>query len=133
MNTRPDIDEVQAELIDQRIGQTFAFLRDVLANPSLMEKIPSGATLRHRDVALDQEQVVVHLTAYQAPAMPAWAATITGTTSGPQRWKDITTWHNHRPNGQRMRFEAVGETADAALDALETQVRRAAEAEALPG
>jgi hypothetical protein len=35
----------------------------VLANPSLVETVPSGATLRPRDVALDREQVVVHLTA----------------------------------------------------------------------
>jgi len=132
MSTRPDIDDTQAELIDQRIGQTFAFLRDVLANPAVVEKIPSGATLRHRDVALDREQVVVRLTAYQAPPMPAWAATITGATGGRRRWGHVTTWHIPRPNGQRMRFEAVGETADAALDALETQVRRAAEV-ALPG
>jgi hypothetical protein len=133
MSTRPDIDDAQAELIDQRIGQAFAFLRDVLSNPSLVEKIPSGATLRHRDVALEREHVVVRLTAFLAPEMPAGAATITGATGGPQRWGDITTWHVHRPNGQRMRFEAVGETADGALDALETQLRRAVEVEALPG
>jgi hypothetical protein len=133
MSTLPDIDEAQAAVIDQRIEQGFAFLRDVMDRPELLTEIPDGATLRFRDVALDREHVVVHLTAYQAPAMPAWAATITGATGGPHRWGHVSTWHIHRPNGQQMRFEAVGETADGALDALETQLRRAAEVEALPG
>jgi hypothetical protein len=112
----------EAATVDRRIEQTFAFLRDVLANPSLVEKIPSGATLRHRDVVLGQTPVVVHLTAYRTPAMPAWAATITGAKGSPVR----------RSNGQRLRLEAVGDSGDAALDALEAQVRHAAEVGALP-
>ena len=83
MKTLPDIDETQAAVIDQRIEQGFAFLRDALDRPELLTEIPDGATLRFRDVALDREQGVVRLTAYQAPGMPGWAATITGTTSGP--------------------------------------------------
>jgi hypothetical protein len=133
MSTLPDIDEAQAATVDQRIEQGFAFLRDALDHPEMLTEIPDGATLRFRDVALDWPHVVVRLTAYQTPAMPAWAATITGATGSPHRWGHVTTWHIHHPNGQRMRFEAIGKTADAALDTLETQVRRAAEVGALPG
>ncbi len=141
MSRRPDIDDAQAELIDQRIGQTFTFPRDVLANPALVEKIPSGATLRHRDVSLDRDQVVVPLTAYQAPAMASWAAIVTGVDGAPSRWAKSATWHRHDARGwhahpsrgQRVGFDVERETSEAALDDLETQVRGAVEVGALPG
>lgn len=133
MSHLPDIDPAQAKVIDQRIGQGFTFLRDVLDRPGLLEKIPSGATLRFRDVALFQGQVLLHLTAYQTPAMPAWAATITGGEGVPTRLGHVETWHRHLPNGRRVSFHAAGETPEAALDALEAELRRADEIGALPG
>ena len=141
MSTLPDIDDAQAEVIDQRIGQTFAFLRDVLANPALVEKIPTGATLRHRDMALDGVSVVVRLTAYRTPAMATWSAIVSGVDGTPPQWAqagrwhmhDPYAWHVHLPNKKRITFDATGETPDAALDALEAEVRRAAEVAALPG
>lgn len=142
MSTLPDSDDTRDERIDRRIGQTFAFLRDVLAHPSLVEKIPSGANLRHRDVALDREHVVVRLTAFQAPTMATWAAIVTGVdgasqraTSNPNTWHmhDARGWHVHPGRGQRVVVDAEGETSEAALDALEARVRRAVEVGALPG
>lgn len=114
MSPRHDIDDAQAAVIDQRIGQSFAFLRDVLADPALIERIPTGATLRHRDVVLPADHAVVRLTAYQTPAMATWSALVTGSTDARRAEAVIAT----------------SESAEAALDALEAELRRAIPVEA---
>jgi hypothetical protein len=122
MNRRPDSDETRPALINQRIGQGFAFLRDVLINPSLVEKIPSGATLRHRDVALDQAHIDVHLTAYQAPAMASWTALVTGVDgSTPPVLR--RSWPLNHWGWKHVTLDAAGETVVAALDSLEAKLR----------
>jgi hypothetical protein len=112
-------------MIEQRIGQSFAFLRDVLANPWLVEKIRSGASLRHRDVVLDEAPFVVHLTAYQAPSMANWTAMVAGVDDElAWRRQRVPDWPVHRWGRLCTRVDAVGETAAAALDALEAKILR---------
>ena len=131
MSKLHDVDDAQAAVIDQRIGQGFAFLRDVLAHPALTEQIPTGATLRHRDVALDREPIVVRLTAYQAPAMATWAALVSGIEGAPPQWAhvgtwhahDSTAWHLHPRNGQRVTFDATGETVTLTAQSLASVTR----------
>jgi hypothetical protein len=53
-NTFSDAEVTQ---IDQRIGQSFAFMRDVLDDPSLLDEIPSGSTLAFRDIVLLRDYV----------------------------------------------------------------------------
>ena len=98
----------QAPTITRRLQQGSEFLRDVLDDPRILEEIPTGATLHFRDVTMDQGQV--RLTAYHTPEMADWMARVTGVSG------EVVA--------ERPPFAASGPTAEAALDALETEVRR---------
>lgn len=50
MSYSDDIDDAQAALIDRRIGQAFAFVKDVIDNPQLLDEIPDGSELGFADV-----------------------------------------------------------------------------------
>jgi hypothetical protein len=106
----------QAAMIDQRLGQAFAFLRDVLDNPGVLEEIPDGAMLRHRDVVLPETGVYVRLTAYRTEGAPHWSATVTG----------ISVNGAHAP--ALPVIQVGGTTPEAAFDALETALLRLTEA-----
>jgi hypothetical protein len=67
----------------------------------------------------------VHLTAYQAPAMATWTALVTGVDeeAAAWRWPARRGWPMSLWGRKRARINAVGETAAAALDALEAKLR----------
>jgi hypothetical protein len=113
----------EIDLIDERLGQAFAFLRDVLDNPAITAAIPTGSTLRHREIEIEDRRY--RLTAYRTPRMRQWAARL---TAGPEP-ADAGA-----PDGVEFRLPAWderpasparGETAEAALDVLEGKLRRA--------
>jgi hypothetical protein len=133
MNEQDDSDEAQAAVIDQRIGQGFAFLRDVIDDPTVVEAIPTGASLRFRDVAIAQGQVrvQVRLTAYRAPEDRRWGARVTGFTSEFVPWASAFVDRLARDSAG-FAVDATRGTAEAALDALEAELRDAAQVEAIP-
>lgn len=127
-----DRGDPHAPTFDARIGQHLAFLGEVLDNPSLVKIIPSGSLLRHREVGLDHDRVSVRLTAYKSPADDTWSATIAGfggTTARAMRTADHdrrSVTHVLRLTHQHL-FVSNRETAKAALDVLEADLRRAFE------
>jgi hypothetical protein len=48
-----DIDDVQAALIDRRIGQAFAFARVAVDDPAIMDVFAEGSDLSIEDIAPD--------------------------------------------------------------------------------
>ena len=134
MSDDDDNDDAQANVIDARLSQSFAFLRDVLANPSLVKIIPAGSLLRHRDVVLGHALVSVRLTAYKSPAQDTWSATIAGfggTTAQAMRGaeRDSRSVVGMPEPPRKHFFVSHRKTAEAALDELEAKLRRALEAE----
>jgi hypothetical protein len=125
-------DDIHADVINARLGQDLAFLREVLDNPLLVKIIPPGSVVRHREVGLDHDRVSVRLTAYKSPAEDTWSATIAGFGGRTARamWtadhdrRSVT--HGLQPTHQHL-FVSNRETAKAALDALEADLRRAFE------
>jgi hypothetical protein len=116
MNVQRDIDDEQAAVIDQRIGQGFAFLRDVLAAPSIVDEIPSGSTLAYHDVAIGQGEV--RLTAFHAPDSDRWGVRVTGQT-GLQRDALAFLWAL-----QPVLRDVTWETAVVAFASLEAALQR---------
>lgn len=110
-----DITAEQAAMVDQRLGQAFTFLRDVLDHPGILEEIPDGAMLRHRDVVLPESGVQVRLTAYQAQGAPQWSATVTG----------ISVNGAHEPALPDLRVD--GATPEAAFEALVARLAQVTE------
>lgn len=114
----------EVDFITARIDQTFAFLQDVLANPAITAVIPTGSTLRHREIEIDHR--TYRLTAYRTPRMRQWAARLTAgpdaaCTAAPDEVEfRLPAWD------ERPAVTTRGETAEAALDALEDRLRRAA-------
>jgi hypothetical protein len=108
-----DIDEATVTLVDRRLAQGFQFMRDVLENPALNVLIPDSAELVFRDVSIGE--VDVRLTANPAPKdADRWEARITGPAE--MVCQDA---------GSLEVETAIGETAEQALDALETSTRAA--------
>ncbi|MBA2598794.1 MAG: hypothetical protein H0V00_19405 [Chloroflexia bacterium] len=125
MNQDDDIDEARAALIDQRIGQTFDFLSDVIDDPKLLEAIPDGSKLAFRDITIRRYQF--RLTASR-PRDPAerWTARVTGYTKpGARHGTNAGAVENpmHPPHGIPLPEAQTGATAPAALDALEAELR----------
>lgn len=119
-----EIGQEEAELITRRIRQMAAFLQDVIENPAITAAIPTGSTLRQREIEI--ERGTYRLTAYRTPRMRQWAARL---TAGPD------PADGGAPDGVEFRLPewdvrpttpARGATAEAALDALEAKLRRAA-------
>lgn len=106
-----DIDEFEAALITHRIGQSFAFVRDVLNNPALLELIPDKVELVFRDFTANERDF--RLTAYSvSDTNEIWEARVTGPLV--------------RDSGGLGSFRDVfsrGDTAELALDALESAIR----------
>jgi hypothetical protein len=122
------IDDVQAALIDQRIGQAFAFVHDVIAAPGILEEIPDGSELVFRDVAF--RGVSLRLTAHLSGLRPHhWTARVTGpapVATESQRWTPRT---DVGAKGGKWSTPATypeqAATPQAALDALEAKLRDA--------
>jgi hypothetical protein len=108
--TEHDIDEAEAAIITQRIGQTFGFVRDVLDNPALLEIIPDKSRLVFRDIIV--KEIGLRLTAFPSPAHPGmWEARITGPPELAKRAQASAAPQTPPPG--------IGESAERALDALE--------------
>lgn len=79
-----DLTPEQEATIDQRMGQAFDFLRDVLADPTILDDIPGGATLRFSEVTIGE--TTFHLTAFPDEGAeffsPRWTARVTA----PAEW-----------------------------------------------
>lgn len=140
MNEHNDIDDTQLAVSDERLGRGCTVRRAGLADPSLMETIPPGSTVRHRDVPFEPARVRVHLTAYRPPASPTWAARLAGVAGEPPIWtqgrerpvRDPHAWFVPLPLGASVTGEVNGASAEMALDTLEARVRRAFAWETLP-
>jgi hypothetical protein len=121
MSELPDIDDEQAKVIDRRLRQGFAFLRDVLDNPSIVDEIPSGSTLAYRDVAIDQGEI--RLTAFRTQGSSHWRVRVTG-FSGEQGITPGTFLWTVQP----LFLSATWDSAEAAFDAFEATLQRVAQA-----
>lgn len=114
MSQYDDIDDARAELIDQRIGQSFDFLGDLIDDPRLLDAIPDGSRLAFRDVVLGG--FLVRLTAYRPPdARDQWTALVTGGRGADSR--------DQTESAPKPGASATGKTAALALDALESDLR----------
>ncbi len=120
------IDPERAARITRRMAQAFAFARDVIDAPRLLEEIPDGSTLLFRDIEYCGEQV--RLTAHPSPdRLGWWTARVTGPAqlaTESHRWEPpIGTWGMGGEWSSRPPFPASGPTARDALDALEETLR----------
>ncbi|MDQ3227630.1 MAG: hypothetical protein M3Q50_13495 [Chloroflexota bacterium] len=74
----PEIDDEQAEAIDRNLALGFAFLRDVLHRPEIVDEIPSGSTLAYRAILLPPFELDVRLTAFRPRRARRWGVRVTG-------------------------------------------------------
>lgn len=126
MTDHDDITPAQAAQIEKRIGQTFNFVRDMIDDPRTLEEIPDGSRLAFRDVVIQQTRV--RLTAYPANDQTGyWIARVTGPAplaAEGRNWRpplerqDMASKRGSPPTSPER-----GETAAAALDALEAKLR----------
>ena len=120
------IDPERAALITRRMGQAFAFARDVIDAPSILEEIPDGSTLLFRDIEYHGEQI--RLTAHPAQERIGWwTARVTGPAqlaSDSRRWEPPIGTRGMGGNwSSPPTFPEHGPTAEDALDALEEKLR----------
>lgn len=128
MTDHDDIPPAQAAQIEKRIGQTFGFVRDMIDDPRALEEIPDGSRLAFRDVVIQQTRV--RLTAYPANDQTGtWIARVTGpaplAAAGRSRRPPIESGGMAGKWGSSPTSPERGETAAAALDALEAKLRDA--------
>ncbi len=126
---RPDIDPKRASQITERIDQGSDFVRDVIDNPQILETIPNESMLKFRYVL--RRGWTTRLTAY-LPKHPGarWGARVTGMTPT-AILIDSRSSPTQAPRDEVERLPSVDgyDTAEAALDALETQIGAAERAE----
>jgi hypothetical protein len=135
MTDHDDITPAQAAQIEKRIGQTFDFVRDMIDDPLALELIPNGSSLTFRDVVIQQTRV--RLTAYPANDQTGyWIARVTGPAQlaiEGRNWRSqIETEGVAGKWGSPPTSPERGETAAAALDALEAKLRDADHPEWIP-
>lgn len=109
MTDHHEIDPARAAQITERIGQVFDFVRDAIDDPRILEAIPSGSMLMFRDVLHHGQSL--RLAAF-LPKHPGahWGARV----SGPMPTASA---------GSPLLSVAGYDTSDAALDALEAELR----------
>ena len=135
MTDPDDITPAQAARIEKRIGQTFEFVRDMIDDPRSLEEIPNGSSLMFRDVMIQQTRV--RLTAYPANDQTGhWVARVTGpahmAAEGRNLRPPVETVGIAGKWGSPPTSPERGETAAAALDALEAKLRDADHPEWMP-
>lgn len=119
----------QEAQITQRIGQAFDFLSDVLADPSILDDIPTGATLRFGEVLIGK--TVVHLTAYLESSSQAIGDQWTARVTAPAEWAAAGRKPVGRPIGAGGQWGSPptqpehGRTAEEALATLAEKLRDA--------
>lgn len=74
----PEISDEQAEVIDRNLALGFAFLRDVLHHPEIVNEIPTGSRLAHRTLQLPSLELDVRLTAFLPRQSQRWGVRVTG-------------------------------------------------------
>ncbi len=128
----PEIDDEQAAVIDRNLALGFAFLRDVLHRPEIVNEIPSGSRLAHRDIHLPSFDATVRLTAFRPRRSQRWGVRVTGIgepgelaiDGQPVRWLDsIFPLVEH----------ATWASADDAFAAVERSLQIASDAHLLAG
>jgi hypothetical protein len=109
-----DIDDATAAQIDQRLGQAFDFLRDVIDDPDILENLPDGSQLAFRDEEIDGYHLRL-TAACRVNTDREWTARVTGLAEIPEASPEP---HLH------LALDAVGtgETAEAAFDALVARI-----------
>jgi hypothetical protein len=122
MTDRRDIDPEEAAQITERIGQSFNFVRDAIANPRMLEEIPNGSKLRFRDILCDGQGV--RLTAYLPNESDAqWDARVSGPVTDAIPERSLTAKHQPPWFHEGRYLNVAGyDTAEAALDALEAAI-----------
>jgi hypothetical protein len=133
-----ELTEEQVATIELRLDQAFAFFRDVLESPALLEEIPDGSMLRFSDVMIGD--AAFRLTAYpDAGPNWAWTAKVTGPADkvviGRER-ADASRFGAEETQGSTPTHVGHGYTAEDALSALEEKLRNAPhhfEADLQPG
>ena len=128
MNDSDDVNDAQAAQIDQRLGQAFAFMRDMIDAPAVLDEIPDGTRLFFRDVVWQGQQL--RLTAHPSSERPGWwTARITGPAEialRSMRWAPPPGSRGQAGKwGSPPTFPESAPTIDAALDALEEKLRDA--------
>lgn len=110
-------------LIQERIEQAFAFLQDVLKDPSITEIVPDGSEMRFQEVVTGE--TTFHLVAYRSEAASEvlWAARVITPAQFASEHHAIT-----RPQvvtdlgGNPVTRPEVGDTAEEALEALSAKL-----------
>ncbi len=120
-----DLTPEQAALIDHRLDQAFAFIRDVIDDPVILEEIPGGSSLRFSDVTIGD--VEVRLTAYpdEGPSW-SWTACITGPVAWAAAGRNKVQSFAGEVGGEGdspSSLPAHGNTAEEALLTLEEKLR----------
>lgn len=117
MTSQHSIDPAEAAQITENLDRAFDFMRDVIDDPYILETIPDGSMLIFRNISLDGQ--IVRLIAF-LPKQPGvrWGARVSGV---------VPLDAPLAARGLGSDGPSVGgyETADAALDALEAEIRLA--------
>ncbi len=126
MSEDDDFTPEEVALIETRIEQGFTFLQDVLENPTITEVVPGGSEFRFQELVTGE--TTFHLVAFrpQDAREDPWVARIIKPAEYVSEHRSVA-----RPEdvpgagGNLITRPEVGDTADAALEALATKLRRA--------
>lgn len=116
----------QEAMIDERLGHMATFLQDVLDNPAITEVVPGGSELRFQEVTTGAANF--HLIAFRPEGArdEPWVARVIKPAEYAGEHRKIA-----RPEdvpgagGNPVTRPEVGDTAEAALEALSEKLRRA--------
>jgi hypothetical protein len=126
MSEHDDFTPEEVAFIEARIEQGFTFLQDVLDNPAITEVVPGGSEFRFQELVTGA--TTFHLIAFrpQDAREDPWVARIIKPAEYANEHRGVA-----RPEdvpgagGNQVTRPVVGDTADAALDALATKLRKA--------
>ena len=116
----------QEAMIDERLGHMAIFLQDVLDNPAITEVVPGGSELRFQELMAGA--TTFHLVAFrpEGASNEPWVARIIKPAEYVSEHRSVA-----RPEdvpgagGNLVTRPEVGDTAEAALEALATKLRKA--------
>jgi hypothetical protein len=114
MTSRREISPAEAAQTTQRIDQFFNFMRDAIDDPQILESMPSDSTLMFRDIV--HKGQLIRLTAFLPKQLGAlWGARVSGI---------VPLGAPLAVGGRGSEGPSVAghDTADAALDALESEI-----------
>lgn len=128
MSGNEPMTEERVALITERIDEVRRFLRDIVEDPRPLQVIPTGSTLRHRTVQMNDRRL--QLTAYRLlESEDPWTARVTSWDSPDELGVDgsrgnVVSAADSMPRASPQLEDDqlvvhLADTADAALDALE--------------